>query len=365
MNQMTSRERLLAAINGNEVDRLPWSPLVDYYFISSLDKEKDIIEVSKDFEFDLMERHVPTFSDPIGASIGLEFKNGVEFKTERKGNKIINKYITPVGEITELKETTEVLKYGFTKEHYVKNIKDLKIYTYVLENLELKSLEKSFIKRDEAIGDNGLAVPSGPLTPLQQMLQFLVGIEKTIYMIMDNPDEVKAFMELSHEINKECYKILSKYPSELIIAYEDTSTTVLSPNMYKEYCQSYIDDYAEIVQSNNQKYITHMCGKLNALKEYLAEGKMNGIDSICPPQTGDIWIDDARKALGEDKLLIGGIEPAALERMSTSETEKYVIDVIEKMKPWKNFILSTGDATPHGTPPENLMKVIELVKKLT
>ena len=30
--KMTSRERLLAALRGNEVDRLPWSPFLAYWW---------------------------------------------------------------------------------------------------------------------------------------------------------------------------------------------------------------------------------------------------------------------------------------------------------------------------------------------
>ena len=62
MKTMTSRERLTAVLNGEKPDYLPWSPLIDYYFLSSWDSKKaeDIIKASQELDFDLMERHVPT-----------------------------------------------------------------------------------------------------------------------------------------------------------------------------------------------------------------------------------------------------------------------------------------------------------------
>ncbi|MBW2235961.1 MAG: hypothetical protein JRG85_11265, partial [Deltaproteobacteria bacterium] len=41
---MTSRERLLAALRGDPVDRIPWSPCVDGYFLSSLPADQMLDE---------------------------------------------------------------------------------------------------------------------------------------------------------------------------------------------------------------------------------------------------------------------------------------------------------------------------------
>lgn len=365
MKNMSSRERLTAVFNDEKPDYLPWSPLIDYYFLSSWDSKKaeNIILASKELDFDLMERHVPTYSEPFGASLEIVCKNDLKYETNRKDDKIFNRYITPKGTIEEKRVTTEKIKYGFIKKHYIENIEDLRIYKYVLENIEFESMKEKFSKRDKEIGEAGIAVPSGPLTPIQQFLQFLIGLEKTVYMLMDYPQEMKEVLNLIHEKNKECYEILLDYPSDVIIPYEDTSTTVLSPNMYREHCMDYIDEYAEMAAQSNSKYITHMCGKLTNLLDELAEGKMDGIDSMCPPTSGDLWPYDARKKIGKDKIIIGGIEPASLQKLSKKEVENYVLSLLKKMQPGHNFILSTGDATPHNTPIENLKAVAEIRDK--
>jgi uroporphyrinogen-III decarboxylase len=174
---------------------------------------------------------------------------------------------------------------------------------------------------------------------------------------------MKEVFELIHEKNKECYRILFEYPAELIIAYEDTSTTVISPDFYQKYCMKYIDEYARLAAEYDVKYITHMCGKLKQLTDELARGEMDGIDSLCPPTSGDLWAHEARKEIGENKIIIGGIEPASLSRMSAGEVREYVTEVLKKMQPGKNFILSTGDATPHDTPEENMREVAEVVRE--
>ena len=150
---------------------------------------------------------------------------------------------------------------------------------------------------------------------------------------------------------------------KVFIEYEDTSTTVMSPAWFKKYAKDYINEYADIMHKNNKVFITHMCGKLTGMVSSLVDGKMDGIDSVCPPTTGDLWSYDALKML-PGKIIIGGIEPPALRRMSVDETKNYVRNVITKSKPFGRFILSTGDATSHGTPVENLKAVTEIIREL-
>ena len=87
------------------------------------------------------------------------------------------------------------------------------------------------------------------------------------------------------------------------------------------------------------------------------------MDSVCPPTTGDLYPWDAREAFG-NKVIIGGIEPPSLARMTAEETLRYVIEIIRKVKNKSGFILSTGDAVPYGTPIENLIAVTKLIRTL-
>jgi uroporphyrinogen-III decarboxylase len=104
-----------------------------------------------------------------------------------------------------------------------------------------------------------------------------------------------------------------------------------------------------------------MCGKLRAFHTELRQGNQDGFDSLCPPTSGDTWACDARSAWGSEKIIIGGIEPAALARMDADTTRTYVTRVLDQMPTLRRFILSTGDATAYGTPVENLRAVADVV----
>ncbi len=191
-----------------------------------------------------------------------------------------------------------------------------------------------------------------------------MGVENGVYRIADYEDDVLSLFEAMHELNLKEYRLLAEGLSPVIFTYEDTSTTVLSKSYYLNYCIDYIDQYADILHEGGKKFITHMCGKLTGFIHEIGAGKMDGIDSLCPPTTGDLWACDARKAWGDDKIIIGGIEPPALSRMTAEESVEYAAKVIDSMGPCRSFILSTGDAVPYGTPLENLQAISDYVKKI-
>lgn len=352
MKQMTNRERLVSALQNKPVDRLPWAPLIDPYFISSIYKQGfnyDIIETMRYIGNDIMERHV---GDPI-----IKFNN-VDIHTEVNGKKTRTYYETPVGSVYE-----EHICSGetiFKTNHQINNINDVKVMQYIVENTTFHSNEAFLIARNKYIGDDGLAIPSAKMCPIQESLQFLAGVENTVYMMADFPDEMNELFAVMHERNKKQYHILAQYDIPAIFSYEDTSTTVMSKNMYIDYAAPAIDDYADILHNSDKVFITHMCGKVKLLADEIQKGKMNGIDSLCPPTTGDFYCWEAREKWGGDKIIIGGIEPPSLARMTVSQTLETVVEIIERLSSHQGFILSTGDAVPYGTPIEN-MKAISLM----
>ena len=49
-----------------------------------------------------------------------------------------------------------------------------------------------------------------------------------------------------------------------------------------------------VVKGAGKVCIVHMCGKLKGFAAEVGAGRMDGIDSLCPPTTGDFWAHEAR-----------------------------------------------------------------------
>ncbi len=70
---MTSRERILAALNREPVDRIPFVPLLDYYTLRDMPSEipSEVIGAARALGCDLMLRHVPVTSGGLTGYLRL------------------------------------------------------------------------------------------------------------------------------------------------------------------------------------------------------------------------------------------------------------------------------------------------------
>jgi len=134
----------------------------------------------------------------------------------------------------------------------------------------------------------------------------------------------------------------------------------MSPDLCERYTLRHLDDYADIVHVGGKLLIAHMCGLLQGMAPLIARTRLDGIESVTPPTTGNLPVVEARAAW-PDKMIIGGLEPKSLAMLPAGDVYAYAHDVLRRAAPGIGFVLATGDATAWGTPVENLLAVTEAV----
>ena len=198
---MSSRERLLAALRHEEVDRIPWSPCICGYFSLGLPEplRGNDLEAQRAFGADIMERvsagtyrqTLPTSVPAFGAGEMVPVDTSassasVEVSETWKGNELHRVYETPVGTLSEtFKKQASSPWLGFPLEHKVKTLADLQTYRYVVEAQQYRPTPERFIKMDREIGDEGLATVPSPISPFQALLEHTLGVEQVHYFLAD------------------------------------------------------------------------------------------------------------------------------------------------------------------------------------
>lgn len=381
---MTSRERLMAILNREKkVDRVAWSPLIDGYYMSSLPEEKDIIDAFKEINADVMERHVFTWTstfinagellahkkvrDDSESNSQIEFtENGVKIKEELKevgSRKILTIQYEINGHVLTQKSayTKESPYIPFPIEYPIKTVEDIEAYIFIKKRERYAERFSNFIKEDKRIGELGIATDTAPASPVQEVIQILVGIEKFyMFFLPDHLKKINELMEVMHEKNLEAYKLIAKSPSTVVIDYENTSTTLTSPEIYEKYSLNQINDYADIMHKSDKIFLTHRCGTLKNLINLLKKGRDDGITDITPYPTGDLNIWDTWEAL-PDKIVIGGLDPIFLTQWPASKVKDYVNLILSKIPINERLIIGTADALPKDAKLENLIAVGEAI----
>src|SRR5680860_59010 len=200
---MNSRERLLSALAHKIPDRVPWSGLVNDYFLNFHKSE-------------LGNMTAPDFLKEAGADLfnwlGMEAKSpGVEVQTykgsrlsgkDKSGNWLVEfynyisnidyyksdanmtitrKFITPLGELTAKFTYTLGSQTVFISEFPVKKIEDYRIFTYMIESLEYEDLGRYFADAEIKTGEFGINAAVLHSTPVYELIQCFMGMESFHY----------------------------------------------------------------------------------------------------------------------------------------------------------------------------------------
>lgn len=360
-SELTAKERILRSIEGKEVDRPAWSPFLTYYW-ESLPQE-----IQKKGQFAYLKE---IGADPLLRGFGRVYDvvyPGCNVRTSEQGNRRMTIYETPVGNLTEGYTYSESAESWFLTDHPVSTEEDFKVLQYLYEHMELKEDFRYINNLWKEVGDDGLVVPvmgAPEKTPFQTMVEHWCGTIDLTYALYDFPEVVEECLSVMEEKSIQAAEISVKSDAEAFLFWEDSSTTNISPAFFEKYTAPSIQKWGEILHKNGKYLIHHACGHLRDLLPLMDKTPVDMIESISPPPTGNIDIAEAFTMLGEDKGLIGGIEPTFFQNCSIRELEERVEYLCEISKN-RRYILANSDSCPPDVEHEKFCVVSRMVKNMT
>lgn len=365
---MTAKERLLAVLRGETPDQISWSPNLAYWWEAQDDDliQMGEVEFCKQIGADpLIRGHYPMY-DRNWDSIFVYDKviDNCEIRETGEPGYRKEEYITPVGILTFGHKYVESAKTWFLVEHPVKEEEDFKTLTYIMEHTRLIPNSKRFDAEAARYGGEALLVPL--LSPelkssFQSLLEKWVGTEELVYALMDYPETVEETLAAMQRVSMDAARVCAASGAEVFLTWEDTSTTNISPAYYRDYILPEINGWCDILHDAGKLYIQHACGHLKDLMPLMAQSKIDCIESISPPPTGNIEIWDAREALPGHITLIGGIEPTIFESSAIEDFTIYVQRLVERMQGTR-YVLANSDSCPPGVSLEKMYLIQKLIK---
>jgi hypothetical protein len=358
---MTSHERLVAALAGEPVDYLPFSPFLAYVWESF----PEAIQRAGQLAFHHRVGATPLWRGapcPVRAVLPAE----VEIVSRRLGHDTCVETRTPVGTLTEVKRRSDDGETDFLIEHPLRTRDDYLVQLWIEERttyeVDLGPLHEHFAGH----GREGLSI--GMLLPryksaFQTLVEHEVGTEALAYALADDPETVEALwsvmvindlkaVELA--VGTGCYTYY--------LTWEDSSTQNYSPGQYQRYIAPEIARWCALLEANSLHYIQHACGHLRHLLPLMKTSGVMGVESISPPPTGNIPLREAREVLGPDVAIIGGIEPTQFLSLSMEALGPYVEQVIADGQGGP-FVLANSDSCPPGVTVEKFALVAEMARR--
>jgi len=355
---MTVKERWLAALKLQGLDRLPFWPKIDNSYLRA--------HAARFPGWQLKDLHTWIGSDRHQWLTGFITEKRKDTYLEQKEENKIFCYIyrTKYGDLTGVMKFDEPSQSWHPVEFPLKKRDDIKIMTEWFKDACQEIDEERLARAKQEvreIGSEAITAQSIGTTPLMQWVQHLAGIENCHYFLADYKDEVaELFDVLEKRLLKNAEILAEKSPADILYLVENTSTTLISPWQYRAYCYPHILECCQVLKNSQKLLVLHMCGHLKALLPDLAKLPVAGFEAFTSPPVGNTTLLEGR-TICPDKCLIGGTN--AILWTKPAET---IIKELEKelhvLPHHRGIVVTSAGVMPPLCQAETIKKVCTWVK---
>ncbi|NPV46262.1 MAG: hypothetical protein HPY69_04865 [Armatimonadetes bacterium] len=285
MKPTCMRDRIIAVIRGDELDRVPF---VQYDGMFPNQEVWDLI--GRDNLGLLRWMYVYQLATPncSGGSeeVQINGKRGVR-----------NTLVTPVGTLTEerLYEPT----YGTTAAHthYVKERADYEVLLAYLRDTVVTETRDAFLRSRQELGEDGLPMVATARTAYQQLWVQWVSLEDLSLHLVDYPDLLAEVVAELNRIELEIFEVIYRVAKDEPLYFVDIPDNITAPTIgeryFRQYCLPLYQRLADMMAEVDVKVFAHMDGDLKPLWAAIGESGLQGIDSFSPPPDNDTSPADA------------------------------------------------------------------------
>ena len=362
--EMTGKERILAALRRQPVDRVPWVPLIVPYTIAGFPKETPhrVAEAQRAVGCDI-------WTQAVVDRIGLWLPEGKSKIKQIKyfvDGDMVNGYETPEGTITERQRSGVGGSINAPVEYLIKTTQDLRAYRYVLEHsfLFIADYTDHYAWEEKNVGEDGVITDvSIGMSPHQMFINLLAGVENTYDIYADEPELFDEVMDLMHsQYKRQIRETAKRSKADIFISSENTSWTTISPGRYEKYCAQQLSEYADILHEYGKLHVIHMCGKLSFMTEQIAGCRFDAVADLAPAPTGDMELWESAEAF-PNHAVKGGIGCDTFISNDPETCYKRAREILEKTRGRLGVLLGSGDSVPNGTSLENLRAITKAVEE--
>lgn len=323
---MTPRERFLACLRGEEVDRVPLD--LEGLFYSSreaLEAEQDSLKrdvASRVFDEMHFFHQLPGFVNRYLVTPGKHIRE-VSFQ-EKDGEVLRTTEIeTPKGKLTAQTGRNAISNTGWTLKYPVESLEDIeKIRSIKWERPE--RLAPPDLTNLPADFDHRGVVRGGVSSPMV----CVAGMMKYEYFLELCASEIELIEELTAICLERILDVLEVQLSERSIEYmwmggsEWITPPMGSPRLYERLVQKYETPIIERIHEAGGLSHVHCHGNVKStIKSVIARGA-DFFEPVEPPPDGDITMAEA-KAIAAGRMTLGGnVEARVLEKGTVDEVEQ-------------------------------------------
>jgi hypothetical protein len=364
---MTRRERLMATLKGEAVDR----PAVSFYEIGGFairrdDPDEYNIYNSPSWQplLDLADDHTDIIRmvSPVRAQSHLSWAEGessdirkrhVGVQVWEENGSRFTRLTYSIGSktLTSLSRRDREIDTVWVVEPLLKNTEDVELYLQIPDAVFEEVLNVEHLKDEEkAVGDRGLVMVDtedpicavAGLFDLETFLVFALTEEALCHKLLEKHALV---------IHKRTERVSREFPGRLWRIYgpEYVTEPFLPVRLFEEYVVKYTGPMVKHIKNHGGYARIHSHGRVRKVLDPIVGMGADAIDPLEPPPQGDVELRFVRQHYGKHLVLFGNLEITDLENMPSDQFRLLVRQSIADgtAGEGRGFVLMTS-ASPYG-----------------
>lgn len=356
---MTRRQRLMATLRGEPVDR----PAVSFYEIGGFDVNPNdpdafniyndpswqpLLQLAED-ETDLIRMRAPVLR-PRPENCRDRFFEDRTY-TEQ-GCRFVRTTLRVAGRtMTALSKRDPHLDTVWQVEHLLKDVDDLRAYLDLPDEVFACEPDVSNLAAAEReVGDRGIVMVDAE-DPLCAAAG-LFSMETYTVIAFSEPEWFGRLLDkLARHIHERTRKVAQAFPGRLWRIYgpEYATEPYLPGRLFEAYVVRRTGPMVEAIQASGGFARIHCHGRIKSILPHIVSMGAAAIDPIEPPPLGNVELADVRREYGQDLVLFGNLELRDIETMEPPDFEKVAAKALRDGTggPGRGFVLMPS-ACPCG-----------------
>lgn len=240
---------------------------------------------------------------------------------------------------------------------YSKDLPKLRI-PHPRKDGRLPLILKGISRMKEAVG--GVIPVMGYVQACWRHTCMMRGTERALLDMKKNPDQLKELIDIATESLIVYAEAVVEAGADLIWVSDPTSSgDMISKKAFEEFVFPYLRREIRAIKRMGAKVFLHICGNVNDRLEVMAN---TGADAISVDEKVDLA--RAKSLIGNRVCIMGNISPGVtLLQKTPKDVEEECKVALEKAMAGGGFVLASGCIVPAAVPPENILAMVESVKK--
>lgn len=370
---MTSKERMMLALNREKPDRLPvtihqWQgyhleaymggmDALDAFEATGMDAAVQYFEAMGQFWIPDAEKHVVQTA---------EWRDEIEIVDANPEHKVLHHTIvTPGGKLTYKTEGNR--QTTWVTEYLIKRHEDVEL---IEKYMPVSRLDKKAVAAEyERVGDRGIlrGFVWGDQAGCWQHACCLMDVQRLIVEAMDNSGWVHRLLQalLKRKLRFIDGSLRGAKFDLIETGGGAGSDTVISPALHREFCLPYDRELHRALRNVGHTITYHTCGGMMHILDLIIENETNASETLAPPGVGGNVRDPekVRAVYAGRVAMIGGMDQVnVLTRSSAERIGSEVQRLFDGFGRDGGYILSTSDHF-FDAPVENLQAYAQAARE--